>query len=96
MLRPAILGFALFAAPALASSHYHAEPVAKPAAARLILRDTIWSCGDNGCAAATKSSSRPAIVCEVLVKEIGALRSFSIAGQPLSAEQLEKCNARAN
>ena len=93
MLRPAILALAVFATPALAS-HYHAQPEAKPEAARLILRDTIWSCGDNGCAAG-KSNSRPAIVCEVLAKEVGTLRSFSVEGRALTPQQLEKCNARA-
>ncbi len=96
MFRAASLVLALVATPALASSHYHAQPAAKPAAAKLVLRDTIWSCGDAGCAAASQSSSRPAIVCEILVKEVGALRSFSAGGQPLTAEQLEKCNARAD
>ena len=96
MFKASILGLALIAAPALASSHYHAEPAAKPAASKLVLRDTIWSCGDAGCVSPSKSNSRPAIVCEVLVREVGALRSFSVAGRPLSAEQLEKCNARAS
>ena len=96
MYRAAILSLALIASPALASSHYHAEPAAKPAASKLVLRDTIWTCGDGGCASASKSNSRPAIVCEVLVKEVGALRSFTFAGQALSPEQLEKCNSRAN
>lgn len=95
MLRPAILGLALFASPALADSHYRADPAVKPPLTRIVLRDTIWSCGDAGCAA-PKSGSRPAIVCEVLAKEVGTLRSFSVAGQPIGAEQLEKCNARAN
>ena len=96
MLRPAILGLTLLATPALASGQYQAEPAAKPAAAKLVLRDTLWSCGDSGCVTASRSGSRPAIVCELLVKEVGALRSFSVAGRPLSPEQLEKCNARAN
>ena len=95
MLRPTLLGLALFASPAIAGSHYHAQPAATPPSAKIVLRDTIWSCGDSGCVAA-KSNSRPAIVCEVLVKEVGVLRSFAVAGQPISREQLEKCNARAN
>ena len=95
MLRPLIMSLALVGSPAFAEGHYRAEPTAKPALTKIVLRDTIWSCGDAGCAAA-KSSSRPAIVCEVLVKEVGALRSFSVAGQPIGPEQLEKCNARAN
>ncbi len=96
MLKALIPALALIATPALAAGHYHAQPAAKPAAAKLVLRDTIWSCGDAGCAAASQSSSRPAIVCAILVKEVGALRSFSAGGQPLTAEQLEKCNARAD
>ncbi|HEX8533266.1 MAG TPA: hypothetical protein VF662_03800 [Allosphingosinicella sp.] len=95
MLRTAILSLTLLASPAFAQSHYRAEPAAKPAVTKIVLRDTIWSCGDSGCSAG-KSGSRPAIVCEVLAREVGALRSFSVAGQPIAPEQLEKCNARAN
>lgn len=95
MYRSFVLGLDLIASPAVASNHYHADPASKPAAAKLVLRDTIWSCGDAGCSAAAKSSSRPAIVCELLVKEVGALRTFTAAGQPLTPEQLERCNARA-
>lgn len=96
MLRSVILCGALLAAPAFASSHYHAQPEVRPEAAKLVVRDTIWSCGDGGCAAAGKSGSRPAIICEVLVKQVGALRSFTVAGKAISPEQLEKCNARAH
>ncbi len=95
MIRTAFLGLAFVSAPALAAPHFQAEPTAKPAAERLVLRDTIWRCGDSGCAAG-KSSSRPAVVCAVLARQVGSLRSFSADGQPLSAEELEKCNARAN
>ena len=95
MLRPMMLSLVLSSSPALAGGHYHAAPIAKPTAEKLVLRDTIWSCGAGGCTAAAKSNSRPTIVCEVLAKEVGTLRSFSAGGQPLSAEQLEKCNARA-
>jgi len=35
------------------------------------------------------------VVCAILAKEVGALRSFNVKGQALSAEQLGKCNARA-
>ena len=95
MIRTLILGFALAAAPALAAPAYQAEPAAKPAAAKLVLRDTVWKCGDAGCAG-SQSNSRPAVVCAVLAREVGALRSFSAEGRTLSAEELEKCNARAN
>ncbi|MBA3677857.1 MAG: hypothetical protein H0W74_10720 [Sphingosinicella sp.] len=94
MFRTAIIALAFAATPALASSHYVAKP-ASPAEARIVIKDILWKCGDDGCAA-TKSNSRPAVVCSALVKKVGALRSFSVAGVPLSSEDLEKCNAKAS
>ena len=96
MLRSAFLvASLLLATPALAAGpHFQAEPAATPAETRFALRDTLWRCGDAGCAAA-ESSSRPAIVCAVLAREVGQLRSFSVKGEALSPEALEKCNARA-
>ena len=95
MIRIAILGLALAGSPALANPHYLAEPAVKPATSKLVLRDTVWKCGDAGCAG-SKSSSRPATVCAVLVRQVGSLRSFSANGEALSPQELEKCNARAN
>ena len=94
MFRAAILAFALTSAPALASSHYQAEPAAKPAQAKFVVKDTLWRCGDAGCAGG-QGNSRPAIVCAALAKEVGVLRSFSAGGTALAAEDLAKCNARA-
>lgn len=94
MFRTIIIALAFAATPALASSHYQAEPAAKPSAARIIVKDLLWKCGDAGCSAA-KSNSRPAVVCSALAKKVGALRSFSVAGVTISSEELEKCNARA-
>ncbi len=96
MLRTTILLTSLLiATPALAAGpHFQAEPVAKPSEVRLALRDTLWRCGDAGCAAA-QSGSRPAIVCAVLAREVGALRSFAVKGEALAADELDKCNARA-
>ena len=93
MLRILALGFLLAAAPA-AAAHFRAEPVAKPASAKLVLRDTMWLCDGASCSAA-RSNSRPQIVCALLAREVGALKSFTVAGTPLPADQLEKCNARA-
>jgi len=95
MLKPTIIALALTGSPAHPGPHYHAEPAATPQATKLVLRDTVWKCGDAGCAAG-KSNSRPAVVCAVLVKKVGNLKSFAVAGEPLTAEELEKCNARAN
>lgn len=94
MFRLAVLALAFAATPATASSHYQAQPSARPAADRVVAKNTLWRCSDAGCSA-MKSNSRPAVVCAALVKEIGTLRSFSVAGQPLPAVELEKCNTRA-
>jgi hypothetical protein len=94
MIRAAILASALVGAPAVAAPLFQAQPETAPAAAKFALRDTLWQCGAEGCVAA-KSDSRPAIVCSVLARKVGTLRSFSFKGRALSAEELGKCNARA-
>ena len=85
---------ALTAAPALATPYYHAQPLAATEQGRFVLRDTVWTCGDDGCAAG-ESNSRPAIVCAVLAKEVGVLSRFSVGGEEISPEALEKCNEKA-
>jgi hypothetical protein len=95
MIRAFFLAAALVSAPSYAMSHYHAAPAAKPASSTLVLRDVVWKCGDVTCAAG-KSNSRPAIVCALLAKQVGALRSFSASGEAMTPSELEKCNARVN
>jgi len=83
------------AGPAMAAgSYYQAQLAAPPSAQRLIVRDLVWRCGDTGCTAG-KSTSRAATDCAALVREAGAVLSFAVQGRALSAEELEKCNARA-
>jgi hypothetical protein len=83
------------AAPALAAGpHYRAELAAPASSAQVIARGLIWKCSGAGCVAG-KSNSRPAIDCAALVREAGALRSFSVQGRELSPADLEKCNAKA-
>jgi hypothetical protein len=94
MVRAAILAFALVATPAFAAPLFQAQPDAAPAASKFALRDTLWKCDEAGCTA-TASNSRPGVVCAVLAKEVGTLRSFAFKGTNLSAEELGKCNARA-
>jgi len=95
VIRSLIPILALLATPAAAQPYFAAEPTAKPAATRLVLRDTVWKCGEAGCSAG-KSDSRPGVVCAVLAKQLGNLRSFRVDGKELSAAELEKCNARTN
>lgn len=94
MFRAAVLSLALLATPAFAAPTFQAQPEVAPAATKFVLRDTLWTCGDGSCVAAS-STSRPAVVCAVLAREVGALRSFTVRGEALSAEALGKCNARA-
>ena len=94
MFKAAFLALAFVATPAFSASHYHAQPVVSPGATKIVLRDTLWKCGEAGCAG-TKSSSRPAIVCALLVRTVGRLSSFAEEGRAMSADQLEKCNDRA-
>jgi hypothetical protein len=83
------------AAPAAASkAHFRAEPLAAPAEARLVVRDTVFRCGHAGCVA-PRGSARAGIVCSALVREVGALRSFSADGRSFGAEELAECNRAA-
>jgi hypothetical protein len=94
MFRLALLGLALVSAPAYASPHYHADPQAQPARERVVTRDGARNCGADGCTAA-QGNSRPEIACAALVRQVGALNSFSANGSTFAGEQLEKCNTRA-
>ena len=98
MIRPALvtlaLAFAVLPAAASAANHYRAEPAAAPAQARFIARENVWNCSAGACTSG-RSSSRPAIVCATLVREVGSLRSFSVEGRAFAAEELESCNRRA-
>ena len=94
MVRSILLSLAFISAPALAHAHYTAQPETRPAQQRILARDNIWRCTDTLCTSA-RTTTRPAIVCSTLVREIGQLRSFSAAGRAFSAEELEACNSRA-
>lgn len=95
MIRSALLACLLISAPALAvAPHFQAEPIVQPAKNKVALRDTLWICAGGSCLAG-ESSSRPEIVCAVLARRVGKLRSFNVRGQALGAAELDQCNARA-
>ena len=90
-------GAAITPSPAQAASvpFYHAElsaPVAK-SKARPIASGTVWKCAENACTAG-EASSRPAIVCARLAKEVGPLTSFTAGGKTLEADDLARCNGK--
>ena len=88
------LMLAAAATPAMAAPYYHGRPTAEAATERFVAQDVLWRCGDAGCTAA-RSNARAPIVCSALVKKVGRLESFAVAGAPVDPAALEKCNARA-
>ncbi len=61
---------------------------------KIVIRDALWICGENGCATA-KVNSRAEIVCETVARKLGRIASMTVAGVALSDTQLEKCNVKA-
>jgi hypothetical protein len=61
---------------------------------KVITGDALWNCNAGGCTTAS-NSARPAIACAKVVREIGAVSSFTAGSKILSADELAKCNARA-
>ncbi len=94
LLLSALFASSLFAAVPAAAAHYRAEPALAPMTDQIVLRDTVWQ-RNGGAFEAARSNSRPAVVCAVLAKQVGQLKSFSIGGAPIAPADLEKCNARA-
>lgn len=83
---------ALAAAPALATN-YSAKPIA-PAGQKVIARDVVWACGPAACQGST-NESRPAIICQSLVKKVGRLETFIANGRAFGTAELDRCNAAA-
>ena len=74
--------------------YYSATPATAPAKTSVVTRSTVWKCGEGTCVA-SKATSRDAIMCELVVREVGTLQSFSAGGTAFDADALAKCNARA-
>lgn len=83
-----------FTAPAEAAAHYRAEPQVAPMTDRMVVREVVWKRSGAGFEAG-KVNSRPTVVCASFAKAAGTLRSFSIAGVPVSEEALARCNRAA-
>ena len=102
MIRSVALPFVLLASsaaflgPAFATTNQYRAELSKPASdERFVVRDLVWHCVGGSCTAA-QTTSRPGTDCAALADKVGALRSFSVAGEPLAPDALEKCNARAH
>ncbi|MCW3837170.1 hypothetical protein ACFQ1E_14680 [Sphingomonas canadensis] len=77
-----------------ARGYYAATPATTPEKASLVTRTTVWKCGEGVCVA-SKATSRDAIMCELVARELGELTAFSVQGVAFDADALAKCNARA-
>jgi hypothetical protein len=84
------------AAPARApgEAHFRAHPATASTAQRLVVRDTVFRCGVDGCVA-PRGTSRPELVCSALAREVGTVASFIAGGRSFDAAALETCNRRA-
>jgi hypothetical protein len=92
----ASFGAVIAPAPAEAASTtpFYRAQLASPAAERTTIADgVLWYCDGADCAA-IKNRSKPWVTCKRLAKELGEVTQFTAGGKPLSAEEMEKCNAR--
>ena len=79
------------AAEAANGAYYRAELAAPSAEAKPIVSGTVFNCAGTNCAGG-KATSRPAIVCARLVKEVGPVAKFTANGKEFAAEELARCN----
>lgn len=88
-------GATLTPAPAQAAQgpFYQAE-LATPAGESVVVAgDIAWRCADTACTA-DRGTSRPAIVCERLVKKAGPVTAFIADGKALDEAKLARCNGK--
>lgn len=88
----------LAAAPAAAAAQepYYVAKLAAPIeeAKTEIIRGVVWQCSGDTCLA-RKANSRASNICKRLVKEMGAVETFTVGGEALAADDLSSCNAKA-
>lgn len=75
-------------------AYYSATPVTAPDKASVITSGTLWKCAEGVCTAA-RGTQRDMIMCQLVAQRVGALSGFSVAGAPMDAAALAKCNERA-
>lgn len=76
------------------TGYYTATPAAQPKKTAFLTRETQWKWVD-GAYVAKKSPERDIVLCSMVAQRAGKLTSFTVNGTAVSAEVLEKCNARA-
>jgi hypothetical protein len=86
-----LVGTAAAAAP---SNVYAAVPAAPSTKTAFITRSTAWRLQGNTFFAG-QAPERASVLCELVVRQVGALTSFTVAGTAYDADQLARCNAKA-
>ena len=77
-----------------AQGYYVAVPTAQPTDAHLVTRTAAWT-AQGGAYVANQAPERPEILCQLVAGKTGPLTSFTVKGEPLAADKLAKCNAKA-
>ena len=94
MLRSILTIGALAALAAPAGAASYSAKLANPANGHIVARDINGACIGDSCRGAT-DESRPAVLCQALVKQAGRVESFAVDGRAFSDADLGKCNASA-
>ena len=94
MLRSTLVVTALIAVASPAAAATYSAKLAAPVSGRIIARDISWACSSETCQGATQES-RPAVLCEGLVKRAGKVERFLVDGRAFSEAELAKCNTGA-
>ncbi|MFA9201135.1 MAG: hypothetical protein ACEQR8_08105 [Cypionkella sp.] len=73
--------------------YYRAELASPVSPTKSIVSGTVFNCNGTGCAAG-KATSRPAIVCARLVRQVGPVARFTANGKDFAADELARCNGK--
>lgn len=96
LLLSLIGSFTLLGSAAVAqSTGYYNVTLASEAAGKQIVKGMVFNCSGATCAAA-QGTSRPAIVCASVARELGPVTAFRAGELALDGEALAKCNAKAD
>ena len=72
---------------------FYAAVIAAPATApRLAAGGVAWTCEGTSCVA-PRGTARPLRICRELKRKTGTITQFAVNGEPLSGEELARCNA---
>ncbi len=77
------------------TGYYNATPVTAPTKVSVITSGTLWKCNGGVCSA-QKATQRDPIMCQMVVKRVGTLSAFTVAGTAFDADALAKCNSAAS